>query len=349
MQGAITIGPWALGNISAVRDYIFSLHSLYVLETFQNLGGIFFLFLLGLKMDVRIIKNSGQKGIIIGIAAFLIPFITTIPTSMIMGYYFEVDHKLLKMLPAIAITQNLTSFHVVACLLADLKLLNSEIGRLAVSSSMISTFSSWNTMILIVSIRESVHSLHSAYETLLKIASIVLLFLVVLFVMRPIMLWMIKRTPEGSNNVKEVHVFIIFMMVLVTSLFGQLIGYSAGLGPVALGLAVPPGPPLAETIEDKLDTIVTSILLPICYVSVAGTARSGIDLSPSGVTMVGIIILVAFLSKIIGTVLPALYYDVPMRDALVLGFVISSQGVVDVLHFKRLLSFDVSIAWISNF
>ncbi|KAI3993569.1 hypothetical protein MKX01_002582 [Papaver californicum] len=55
------------------------------------------------------------------------------------------DNKLAEYIHSFAALMSLNSFHVVACFLDDLQLLSSELGRLAMSASMISGAISWSS------------------------------------------------------------------------------------------------------------------------------------------------------------------------------------------------------------
>ncbi|PIA37456.1 hypothetical protein AQUCO_03000199v1 [Aquilegia coerulea] len=290
-------------------------------------------------MDINMITKSGAKSLVIGFASFAFPLIITMPVAFIVKSYLTSDTNLGSMLPYIALTESQTSFHVIFSLLADLKLLNSEIGRLAMSSSMISNVFCFITLLLKMTLEESFQASSSNWSVL-KVTSIVCMVMVVMYIMRPIMLWIVRQTPEGSSNVKEVHVLLIFLMVLATSFFGQVVGQPVLFGPMILGLAVPPGPPLGTTLQSKLDSVVSSILLPLYYVgSVGRTDR--LDITATGLRLVMLIAFLAFLGKLIGAVLPSMYCEMPFQDALALGLIMGSQGLVDLHLYRRALFFGV--------
>ncbi|KAF9599267.1 hypothetical protein IFM89_036565 [Coptis chinensis] len=126
------------------------------------------------------------------------------------------------------------------------------------------------------------------------------------------------------------------LMVLFSALLGQITGLHYILGPMILGLAVPPGPPLGSFIEDKLDSFVTSVLMPTYYVATVG--RAGFSyITLMEFSVLEPIILLSFLGKVLGTVLPALFCEIPLEDAVVLGLVMSTQGIVDLQHYRRAL------------
>ncbi|KAF5194862.1 Cation/H(+) antiporter [Thalictrum thalictroides] len=291
-------------------------------------------------MDINMVLKSGAKALVIGFLAFAVPLILTMPVAFIIkSYLTSSDKRLGDMLPYIAFTESQISFHVIFSLLADLKLLNSEVGRLAMSSSMISNVFCFCTLLLHMTLGESFRASASNWSVL-KVASILGMVMLVMYVMRPIMIWIVKQTPEGSNNVKEEHALIIFLMVLATSFFGQIVGQPVLFGPMILGLAVPPGPPLGTSMQNKLDSIVSNILLPLYFVGSAGRTDK-LDITATGFKIVMLIALLAFLGKFIGTILPSMYCDMPFQDALALGLVMGSQGLVDLHLYRRALFLDV--------
>ncbi|KAL5719884.1 hypothetical protein ACHQM5_012612 [Ranunculus cassubicifolius] len=334
--GAVIIGPILLGNIKIIKESIFSNRSLYVLETVQSIGDLFYMFLVGLKMDFQMVNGSGRKAVLIGVSVGFAPLLVTTLTAFLFNILFSTTPKLCS-LYAVAISQGQTSFHVVACFLADLKILNSEIGRLAIASSMISNIFCWSVMQTTVALVET--STVGRCKATLMIGSILGLAVLIVYVMKPIMHWMIQQISEGTNEMQEVHVFVIFLMVMVCAFLGQCMGHAPGMGPLLLGLTVPPGPPLAETIEDKLEPIVSSVFLPLFYVASCGKISSRVTDSRLAMFVVLIIVL-AFATKMIGAVLSSIYSGVSSNDAVVLGLIIASQGLVDLIHFSRSLGYN---------
>ncbi|KAF9599266.1 hypothetical protein IFM89_036564, partial [Coptis chinensis] len=336
MLGATLLGPSILGAIGTFKQSAFSDESLHVFDTFQNFGSIFFIFLVGLKFDGGMVTKSGRKSILIGISSFLVSMAITIPAIILLNIFVTTDPKVEQMLTTVAILESAVSFHVIVCLLADLKLLNSEIGRLALSSSLVGNAFSWSVVAVIIIWGDFLRT--SVYRLVSRVSYILLMVVVVVCIMRPIMFWMIKRTPEGKP-MKEVHLLVIFIMVLFTAFLGQATGQTLLFGPMILGFAVPPGPPLGSYVEDKLETIVSSVLMPTYFVGTVGKMKLSL-ITVAEFSVIEPVVLLAFLGKLIGTVLPAIFYSVPLEDALVLGLVMSTQGVVDIHHFRGALTFN---------
>jgi Kef-type K+ transport system membrane component KefB len=297
--------------------------SIQTSSTFAFFGCIFYIFLIGIKMDLGIVKRAGRKPVVIGFLTFLFPVTLNLIVAGILSGKRELDPVLLKSIWHVAIFQAVTSFHVIVCLLADLKLVNSELGQLAISSSMISGMCSWGLVIVILFITELKHE--PFWILLCPISLIVLIF----YVLRPLMVKMIAKTPEGKQ-VKEGYVLSIFIMVLGTAFLSEVLGHHVVFGATALGIAVPHGPPLGTALENKIESFVSSILLPSYFV----LSVSRVDLlsiHSETVFVICVFGLTSFIGKVLGGMLPALFFKVPPVEAFSLGLVMSCQGISDVL------------------
>ncbi|KAL5716456.1 hypothetical protein ACHQM5_018143 [Ranunculus cassubicifolius] len=324
------------------KDFIFSYESQYMFEIFRCMANIFFPFLVVLKMDYRMVFGSGRRAILIGIIVGFLPILMTYLPSYILfrQYYLPTDQKARIMLGAVAVVGSQTSFHDVACVLSDLKILNSELGRLAIASSMTSSTFSFGIMIALSALEQSriVGSSKGKLLGLYYIGSMAGVMLFIIYASKPIMNWMMKQVPQGSHSMKEIHVVIVLLMVLICSFLGQLLGHSPGLAPLLLGLMVPPGPPLAENIEDKLEAIVSYIFLPLFYVSCSGVSVVGVS-DPLRVKLVVWLLVLTFVAKMIGTILPAMYSGMLLRDSLVLGLIMASPGIMNLVVLRSTLRY----------
>jgi hypothetical protein len=143
------------------------------------------------------------------------------------------------------------------------------------------------------------------------------------------MVKMIAKTPEGKQ-VKEGYVLSIFIMVLGTAFLSEVLGHHVVFGATALGIAVPHGPPLGTALENKIESFVSSILLPSYFV----LSVSRVDLlsiHSETVFVICVFGLTSFIGKVLGGMLPALFFKVPPVEAFSLGLVMSCQGISDVL------------------
>lgn len=74
MIAGIILGPSVLGRIPNYMDSIFPAPSLPFLNLVATLGLIFFLFEVGLEVDVRVIRRDWRGSIFIAVAGMALPF-----------------------------------------------------------------------------------------------------------------------------------------------------------------------------------------------------------------------------------------------------------------------------------
>ncbi|OVA12693.1 Cation/H+ exchanger [Macleaya cordata] len=327
----LIVGPSGLSRNEQFKKHVFTLKSVYPQETLGVFGCMLYIFIIGLKMDVGIIMRSERKAWILGITTFITPLLLTIPLSFLLSKCFTLEKSLDSSLLFVAVLESSNSFHVIACLLSDLKLLNSELGHLASSSSMISGLFSTISLGIAFTWRQSYPSGWKA--TLLITISSIILLLVIVFVLRPMVVWMIRRSPEGKP-VKQIYLTSILLMVLGTSFLSELFGQHLLFGPMFLGLAIPDGPPIGAALTETLDWFVSGLMLPL-YFLILGGKTDVREIELKTLVMVELLSVVALLGKIIGTIVPALLCRMPFQDAFILALILSSLGFLDLQIYSR--------------
>ncbi|CAL0320343.1 unnamed protein product [Lupinus luteus] len=154
---------------------------------------------------------------------------------------------------------SLSSFAVVTQTLLELNLLTTELGKIALSSTLIAEIMQWTSVALeIKSMKQIINC---------SVLFVISLFAFVLFyvlVIRPVMKMIARRTPMGQP-VKESYVVMILLGALISAAISDYIGISFVIGPTIFGLVMPNGPPLATTISDKSEVIISQILMASFY------------------------------------------------------------------------------------
>ncbi|XP_057511746.1 cation/H(+) antiporter 15 [Actinidia eriantha] len=296
-----------------------------VLETMANIGLLYFLFLVGVEMDLVIIRRIGRKALAIAIAGMILPFIIGVSFSFVLNQKSQgVNQGTFILFLGVALS--VTAFPVLARILAELKLLSSEIGRIAMSSALINDVCAWILLAFAIALAENEStSLASLWVILSSVAFVVFC----IFVVRPLVSWMVKRTPEGET-ISEFYICLILTGVMIAGFITDAIGTHSVFGAFVFGLVIPNGP-LGVTLIEKLEDFVSGLLLPLFF------AMSGLKtniLAIKGAMTWGYLILViilACLGKIAGTLLVAIYYQMPFYEGVALGLLMNTKGLVEMI------------------
>uniref|UniRef100_A0A5B7C9H8 Uncharacterized protein n=1 Tax=Davidia involucrata TaxID=16924 RepID=A0A5B7C9H8_DAVIN len=328
--GGIIFGPSLLGHDEALTSGLFPPRGAMIIETVASFGIMFFLFTIGVKMDSKMMLRPDRKAMTIGVSVMFITLALTAPLSLVLTKYVPMDASLTQALPLIAASQCLTPFPNIACLLAELQILNTDLGRLAISSAMFCDVLGISLTAIGMSITQNKGG--NTLTPIWAILSSVALLLIIAYVIRPSVLWILGRTPEGEP-LGEIYITFIFITVVVAGFASETIGQHFVLGPLILGLAMPEGPPLGATLVLKLDTLISGLLYPT-FLTVSGLKTNIFKIHFRSLWIVGIVVLFASVVKIGAVVLPARYFNIPIRDAVVLGLMMNARGICELMVYN---------------
>ncbi|KAI4368927.1 hypothetical protein MLD38_017428 [Melastoma candidum] len=326
----ILLSPAFLGSSEVVQSYVLpnKWKTNSIINALGVFGYTFFLFVTGVKMDMSMIWKVRKKSWAIGIATTFVPLFVGCPAVMLLADRRGLSSLDLMQLLSLAGIQSITSFPVIFCLLEDLQALNTELGRLALSSALVSNLAGISTTFLASFLDMT------PLQAIQNVGLTIAFFLVISFVLRPAMQWMIAQTPEG-RPVRDLYLNVVVFGVLLSSLASNQFGQSVLFGPFFFGLAVPDGPPLGSVISKKLDCFFVNLLLPI-YITMTSIKVDLKELFPALRKMKPelLAINVIFLVKMSASVALPLFCKIPVNDAVVLALILCSKGVVELSYFR---------------
>ena len=331
-------GPSMLGNKNILGQTLFPVKGAVVLETVASFGLMFFFFIWCVKMDVATLMKTEKLAITVGISVFAFTLVIPTGLAILLRKYATMDSSLAQALPFMALSQTLTVFISIAVLLKDLKVLNTDMGRLTMSAAMFADIAGFTLTVIIFAVLQNQSGSFLTLAGLLL--SVVALFLAVIFVMRPAILWTVKYSGGGSVN--ESCVVCIFLLVLLSAFISELIGQHFIMGPIILGLAVPEGPPIGTALMSKLETICMGFLYPI-YLAVNGLQTDIFKIDLQSLWIVGLILMVAFVVKIGAVMLPGYFYNLPMKQCCVIGLLLNGRGIAELTMYNMWIGSKVCI------
>ncbi|XP_045814427.1 cation/H(+) antiporter 18-like isoform X2 [Trifolium pratense] len=325
--GGILLGPSALGRNKSYLHAVFPPKSLTVLDTLANLGLIFFLFLAGIELDPKSLRKTGGRVLAIAIAGISLPFALGIGSSFVLQATIAKGVNTSAFLVYMGVALSITAFPVLARILAELKLLTTGVGRMAMSAAAVNDVAAWVLLALAVALSGNSQSPFVSLWVFLSGCGFVVCSILIAL---PIFKWMAQQCHEGEP-VNELYICATLAAVLAAGFVTDTIGIHAMFGAFVFGILIPKDGPFAGALVEKIEDLVSGLLLPLYFVS------SGLKTDVAtiqGLQSWGLLVFVTFTAcfgKIVGTIVVSLLCKVPFNESLVLGFLMNSKGLVELI------------------
>jgi len=179
----IVLGPSLLGHFFPnIFNFLFAADSLPNLYILSQIGLILFMFVIGMELNMKALKEKVSQVLVISHASILIPYF--LGMSLAYVYYEEFAVNQTKFLPFalfIGISMSITAFPVLARIVQEKGLTKTHLGTIAIASAAIDDVTAWCLLALVIAISKTGDSVSALYTVGLSVAYILLMF----FVIRP--------------------------------------------------------------------------------------------------------------------------------------------------------------------
>ncbi|MCU0823151.1 MAG: cation:proton antiporter [Leptospira sp.] len=334
----IILGPSLLGfYFPDTMGFLFPQASLPTLSTLSQIGLILFMFIIGMELDISVLKTKAHSAIIISHASIVIPFFL----GMVLAYIFYTNHapqnvSFLSFSLFIGIAMSITAFPVLARILQERNLTRTPLGALVLTCAAADDVTAWILLAIIVTISKA-GDLNSALFTI-GLSAAYILFMI--YVIAPFL----KRLGSiyiSRENLTRTAVALILMIVFLSSLTTEVIGIHALFGAFLAGVVMPSEGNLKKLISEKFEDIAVILFLPIFFV-ITGLRTEINLLNDSELWNVfGLVILVAVVGKFLGSAIAAKIAGSNWEDSLSIGALMNTRGLMELVVLN--IGYDLGI------
>jgi Kef-type K+ transport system membrane component KefB len=325
--GGILLGPSFLGQISpSAYEYILPASTAPFLGVIAQLGVILYMFLVGLEMDLKVLRRSGHATLAISHASIMVPFL--LGAALALFLYEKMSHSGIQFTSFalfLGVSMSVTAFPVLARILTDRKVNKTRLGTIALTCAAVDDVTAWCLLAFVVSISQA--QIGGAVLTLLLTVGYVALMLLLV---RPLIA---RAVPwlEAFDRLTEGGMALIFVALLVSALTTEFIGIHAIFGAFLLGAVTPHNSRVAKELTDRLEDLVRILFLPAFFAFTGMRTQFGLLQSAEEWLICGVIVLVATIGKFGGTFFAARLTGLQWRDAASLGVLMNTRGLVELI------------------
>ncbi|XP_074371716.1 cation/H(+) antiporter 2-like [Apium graveolens] len=320
------LGPSGISNIEGIKKFFFQAFATDYYETMAMYARILIMFLIGLEFDSPYLRRNFKRAFVIALGGCVT---CTIFAVVITSFIFEetsADGSHFLMTSMIAVVLSNSGSPLAIRLAAELRFATTDIGRLAISSSLIGDMYAVGLSIVI--------SRHKKEKTKTWISDgfIASIIIVTVVVSNLYLTKLMNRRNRNKKYLSNIEVCIILVFIFGGAMGIESIGYSSIYACFFFGLFFPRGGKTMRTLLIKLTYIIHNFIFPI-YFGYSGF-KADLSVVYKHIWRIGIIVLVIMLSiggKIAGTLAACHFVKTPLNEGVLLAFLLNLKCHADIV------------------
>ncbi|MDR2954661.1 MAG: cation:proton antiporter [Prevotella sp.] len=334
----IILGPSLLGMyFPEVSAFLFPPESLGNLGILSQIGLVLFMFVIGIDLDLGLLRDKAHNAVVISHASIIIPFALGIGLAYYIYTSYSPQHVQFSSFALfIGISMSITAFPVLARIIQERGIHKTKIGAIVITCAAADDITAWCLLAAVIAIVKAGSFLSSVYTILIA----VLYVWAMIKLVRPFMkkLWE-QQGADGKSNKKIV--VISFLVLLVSSFITETIGIHALFGAFMAGVAMPDNMQFRKMFIGKIEDVALVLLLPLFFVISGLKTEIGLINDRELLEITGIIILIAIIGKFIGSALAAKFVGQNWQDSLTIGALMNTRGLMELVVLN--IGYDLGI------
>ena len=232
----VFLGPSIFGWLFPEQfAFIFPHNSFLSLQFLSQIGLAFFMFVIGMELDLSKIKSKTHDAVIISHVSIIFPFfLGTCVSYYIFQELAPKDVSFLSFALFMGIAMSITAFPVLARIIKERGLTKTPLGVLAITCAAADDVTAWCLLAAAIAIVKAGSITSSLFTIGLAIAYIVFM----LYVIKP---WLQKISDKRmkAEKIDKTVIGISFFLLLLSAYFTEIIGIHALFGAFIAGVVMP--------------------------------------------------------------------------------------------------------------
>ena len=324
----IVLGPSLFGlYFPDMKDALFPVDSLGNLQLLSQVGLILFMFVVGMELDLKVLKNKANEAVVISHASIVIPFALGIGLSYYIYHQFApAGVEFLSFSLFMGIAMSITAFPVLARIVQERGIHKTRLGTIVITCAAADDITAWCILAVVIAIVKAGSFVSSLYVIGLAIVYVLLMLLVV----KPFL----KRVGDlygKKDNIKKPVVAIFLLTLIVSAYVTEIIGIHALFGAFMMGVIMPDISKFRNFFIEKVEDVAMILLLPLFFVFTGLRTEIGLINEPYLWKITGCIIAVAVAGKFFGSALAAKFVGQNWRESLTIGALMNTRGLMELV------------------
>lgn len=334
----IVLGPSLLGLfIPEVSGFLFPASSLGNLQFLSQIGLILFMFIIGMELDIKVLKNKADAAVVVSHASIIFPYFLGMGLAYLLYQRFApAGISFLEFSLFMGIAMSITAFPVLARIIQERGLTKTSLGSMAITCAAADDITAWCILAAVVAIVKAGSFLSALYT--MGLAVIYVLFMI--YAIQPIL----KKMGDvyvSKEMVNKRVVGVIFLLLLLSSYLTEIIGIHALFGAFLAGVIMPQNLSFKKILTEKIEDISLVLLLPLFFVFTGLRTQIGL-LNEGNLWFTCLLITaVAIIGKFGGSAIAARVVGQSWKESLSIGALMNTRGLMELIVLN--IGYDLGI------
>jgi Kef-type K+ transport system membrane component KefB len=338
IAAGIVLGPSLVGMyFPEFSTFLFPEQSLGNLGLLSQIGLILFMFVVGMELDLKVLRKQAHEAVVISHASIIIPFALGVGLAYFIYQSFAPQGvPFVSFALFLGIAMSITAFPVLARIVQERGIHKTKLGTVVLTCAAADDITAWSLLAVVIAIVRA-GSFISALPTIIMAVAYVF---VLLKVVRPFL----KRIGDlhtSHENLSKPVVAIFFLVLIISAYTTEIIGIHALFGAFMAGTIMPDNQKFKKIFIEKVEDVALVLLLPLFFVFTGLRTQIGLLNDPYLWKVCGLVILVAVTGKFVGSALAAKYIGQNWRDSLTIGALMNTRGLVELVALN--IGYDLGI------
>lgn len=334
----IALGPSLFGMyFPGSSAFLFPTESLGNLQILSQVGLVLFMFVIGMELDLKVLKSKAKDAVVISHASIVIPF----ALGMVLAYFIYTSYapegvNFLSFSLFMGIAMSITAFPVLARIVQERGIQKTKLGTVVLTAAAADDITAWCILAVVIAIVKAGSFVSALY--IICMAIIYVLFMLKL--VRPFLIHIGKLNADKTTLSKPV-VGLFLLVLILSSYLTEIIGIHALFGAFMAGAVMPDNHKFRHFFVEKVEDVAVVLFLPLFFVFTGLRTEIGLlnDLELWKVTF--FIILVAVVGKFIGSALAARFVGQSWKDSLTIGALMNTRGLMELVALN--IGFELGV------
>lgn len=338
MLAGLMLGPSLLGWVApGISQLLFPAASLGFVSALSQIGLVFFMFLVGLELDLTLLRGQGRAAVITSHASIIAPFFLGACLALLLYPKLSDDSV---SFTAFALffgaAMSVTAFPVLARMLTESGMLKTRLGCVTIAAAAVDDVTAWCILAVVIVVARTAEA---AMSIPLMLAGTALFTVGMLTAVRWALRWF-ERLTERRETLSEDVVAIVVFFVLASAWTTERLGVHAVFGAFLAGVVMPRNERLVRHLTERLHDLMVILFLPLFFAFTG--LRTSVGLIEGELWLYcGVIIAVAVLGKMGGSALAAHTAGMTWRESWAVGTLMNTRGLMELVVLNVGLDVEV--------